>query len=184
MYFCSGCPHNTSTVKLPEGDSAFGGIGCHLMAMFVDDGKAFGTTHMGGEGAQWAGMEPFIEKEHMFQNIGDGTFFHSGSLALRQAIAANSHITYKILYNRAVAMTGAQDPDGGLDLPELTKYLKSQGVKKVIITTDDTGAYKSIEQSRWDKDVEIMHRDEIVDAQKKLKAIKGVTVLVLSLIHI
>ena len=178
MYFCSGCPHNTSTVKLPEGDSAFGGIGCHLMAMFVDDGKAFGTTHMGGEGAQWTGMEPFIEKEHMFQNIGDGTFFHSGSLALRQAIAANSHITYKILYNRAVAMTGAQDPDGGLDLPELTKYLKSQGVKKVIVTTDDTGAYKSIDKSRWDKDVEILHRDEIVDAQKKLKAIKGVTVLV------
>ena len=178
MYFCSGCPHNTSTVKLPEGDSAFGGIGCHLMAMFVDDGKAFGTTHMGGEGAQWAGMEPFIEKEHMFQNIGDGTFFHSGSLALRQAIAAKSHITYKILYNRAVAMTGAQDPDGGLDLPELTKYLKSQGVEKVIITTDDTSAYKSIEKSRWDKDIEIMHRDEIVEAQKKLKAIKGVTVLV------
>ena len=178
MYFCSGCPHNTSTVKLPEGDSAFGGIGCHLMAMFVDDGKAFGTTHMGGEGAQWAGMEPFIEKEHMFQNIGDGTFFHSGSLALRQAIAANSHITYKILYNRAVAMTGAQDPDGGLDLPELTKYLKSQGVKKVIITTDDTSAYDSIEKSRWDKDIEIMHRDKIVDAQKVLKSVKGVTVLV------
>ena len=148
------------------------------MAMFVDDGKAFGTTHMGGEGAQWAGMEPFIEKEHMFQNIGDGTFFHSGSLALRQALAAKSHITYKILYNRAVAMTGAQDPDGGLDLPELTKYLKSQGVEKVIITTDDTGAYKSIEQSRWDKDIEIMHRDKIVDAQKKLKAVKGVTVLI------
>ena len=161
-----------------EGDSAFGGIGCHLMAMFVDDGKAFGTTHMGGEGAQWAGMEPFIEKEHMFQNIGDGTFFHSGSLALRQAIASKSHITYKILYNRAVAMTGAQDPDGGLDLPELTKYLKSQGVKKVIITTDDISAYNSIEKSRWDKDIEILHRDKIVEAQNKLKAIKGVTVLV------
>jgi indolepyruvate ferredoxin oxidoreductase len=178
MYFCSGCPHNTSTVKLPEGDSAFGGIGCHLMAMFVDDGKAFGTTHMGGEGAQWAGMEPFVEKEHMFQNIGDGTFFHSGSLALRQAVAAKSHITYKILYNRAVAMTGAQDPDGGLDLPELTKYLKSQGVEKVIITTDDTSAYDTIEKSRWDKDIEIMHRDDIIDAQQKLKATKGVTVLV------
>tara|TARA_Y100000389_G_scaffold106546_1_gene103506 strand:- start:89 stop:3613 length:3525 start_codon:yes stop_codon:yes gene_type:complete len=178
MYFCSGCPHNTSTVKLPEGDSAFGGIGCHLMAMFVDDGKAFGTTHMGGEGAQWAGMEPFVEKEHMFQNIGDGTFFHSGSLALRQAIAAKSHITYKILYNRAVAMTGAQDPDGGLDLPELTKYLKSQGVSKVIVTTDDTSAYDSIKKSRWDKDIEIMHRDDIIEAQKKLKAVEGVTVLI------
>jgi len=178
MYFCSGCPHNTSTVKLPEGDSAFGGIGCHLMAMFVDDGKAFGTTHMGGEGAQWAGMEPFVEKEHMFQNIGDGTFFHSGSLALRQAIAAKSHITYKILYNRAVAMTGAQDPDGGLDLPELTKYLKSQGVSKVVVTTDDTSAYDSIKKSRWDKDIEIMHRDDIIEAQKKLKAVEGVTVLI------
>jgi indolepyruvate ferredoxin oxidoreductase len=178
MYYCSGCPHNTSTVKLPEGDSAFGGIGCHLMAMFVDDGKAFGTTHMGGEGAQWAGMEPFVNKEHMFQNIGDGTFFHSGSLALRQAIAAKSHITYKILYNRAVAMTGAQDPDGGLDLPELTKYLKSQGVLKTIITSDDPDTYKDIPKSRWDKDIEIMHREDIVEAQKKLKAIKGVTVLI------
>lgn len=179
MYYCSGCPHNTSTIKLPEGDDfAFGGIGCHLMAMFVDDGKAFGTTQMGGEGAQWAGMEPFIEKEHMFQNVGDGTFFHSGSLALRQAVAANSHITYKILYNRAVAMTGAQAPDGGLDLPELTKYLKSEGVEKIIITTDDTSAYDSIEKSRWEKDIEILHRDNIIDAQKKLKAIKGVTVLI------
>jgi len=179
MYFCSGCPHNTSTVKLPEGeDAGFGGIGCHLMAMFVDDGKAFGTTHMGGEGAQWTGMEPFVEKEHMFQNIGDGTFFHSGSLALRQAIASDSHITYKILYNRAVAMTGAQDPDGGLDLPELTKYLKSQGVKKVVVTTDDPSAYDSIKKSRWEKDTEIMHRDDIVDAQKKLRAVKGVTVLI------
>tara|TARA_B100000809_G_scaffold173904_1_gene171158 strand:- start:1276 stop:4803 length:3528 start_codon:yes stop_codon:yes gene_type:complete len=179
MYYCSGCPHNTSTIKLPEGDDfAFGGIGCHLMAMFVDDGKAFGTTQMGGEGAQWAGMEPFIEKEHMFQNVGDGTFFHSGSLALRQAVAANSHITYKILYNRAVAMTGAQAPDGALDLPELTKYLKSEGVEKIIVTTDDTSAYNSIEKSRWEKDVEILHRDNIIDAQKKLKAIKGVTVLI------
>jgi len=179
MYFCSGCPHNTSTVKLPDSDdAAFGGIGCHLMAMFVDDGKAFGTTHMGGEGAQWAGMEPFVEKEHMFQNIGDGTFFHSGSLALRQAVAANSHLTYKILYNRAVAMTGAQDPDGGLDLPELTKYLKAEGVKKVIITTDDPSAYDSIEKSRWEKNQEIMHRDDIIEAQKKLKAVKGVTVLI------
>ena len=179
MYYCSGCPHNTSTVKLPEGDDfAFGGIGCHLMAMFVDDGEAFGTTQMGGEGAQWAGMEPFIEKEHMFQNVGDGTFFHSGSLALRQAVAANSHITYKILYNRAVAMTGAQAPDGALDLPELTKYLKSEGVEKIIVTTDDTSAYNSIEKSRWEKDVEILHRDNIIDAQKKLKAIKGVTVLI------
>ena len=178
MYYCSGCPHNTSTIKMPEGDYAFGGIGCHLMAMFVDDGKAFGTTHMGGEGAQWVGMEPFIEKEHMFQNIGDGTFFHSGSLALRQAIASNSHITYKILYNRAVAMTGAQEPDGGLDLPELTKYLKTEGVKKIIVTTDDPSAYDSIKQSRWDKDTEIFHRDEIVNVQKKLKSIKGVTVLI------
>ncbi len=175
-YFCAGCPHNSSTI-IPEGSRAYAGIGCHYMVQWMDR-STIGYTHMGGEGAQWAGMEPFIEKEHMFQNIGDGTFFHSGSLALRQAIAAGSHITYKILYNRAVAMTGAQDPDGGLDLPELTKYLKSQGVKKVIITTDDTNAYKSIEQSRWDKDVEILHRDEIVEAQKKLKAIKGVTVLV------
>ena len=110
----------------------------------------------------------------MFQNVGDGTFFHSGSLALRQAVAANSHLTYKILYNRAVAMTGAQAPDGGLDLPELTMYLKSEGVEKIIITTDDTSAYDSIEKSRWEKDIEILHRDNIIDAQKKLKAIKGV----------
>ena len=97
-----------------------------------------------------------------------------GSLALRQAIASDSHITYKILYNRAVAMTGAQDPDGGLDLPELTKYLKSQGVKKVVVTTDDPSAYDSIKKSRWEKDTEIMHRDDIIDAQKKLRVVKKV----------
>src|SRR5437867_5184509 len=129
-YFCSGCPHNRSTV-VPEGSVAAAGIGCHGMAMGMDRG-IIGVTHMGAEGAQWVGISPFTETTHLFQNIGDGTLFHSGSLAINYAFAAGVNITYKILYNSAVAMTGGQDAAGALPVPALTRRLEADGEKRVL----------------------------------------------------
>jgi indolepyruvate ferredoxin oxidoreductase len=137
--FCSGCPHNRSTLLL-EGQVAGGGIGCHTMAMrLVDSGRAFSfLTHMGGEGAPWIGMAPFVGHEHIFQNIGDGTFFHSGQLAVQACIVAGVNITYKLLYNEVVAMTGAQDAEGALTVAKLTHKLAAEGVKQIIICADET----------------------------------------------
>ncbi|MEM7331115.1 MAG: indolepyruvate ferredoxin oxidoreductase family protein, partial [Chloroflexota bacterium] len=173
-YFCSGCPHNRSTV-VPEGSIAAAGIGCHTLAMLMDRDTA-GLTHMGGEGAQWVGASYFTETEHLFQNIGDGTLFHSGYLAIRQAIAANTNITYKVLYNAAVAMTGGQSADGQMTVPNLTHGLTAEGVKKIIVVTDDPEKYPA--STKWADDVDIMHRDDIMDAQKTLRDIKGVTVMI------
>src|SRR5438874_2088943 len=174
-FFCSGCPHNRSTV-VPEGSMAGGGIGCHGMALAMPERHTVGTTHMGGEGVQWVGMAPFTEMTHMFQNLGDGTFFHSGSLAIRQAIAAGTNVTFKILYNSAVAMTGGQDAAGAMPVPEMTRMLEAEGVKRIIVMTDEPGKYGRA--VRFGPGVEVWHRDRLDEAQKRLRDTPGVTALV------
>ena len=174
-YYCSGCPHNTSTV-VPEGSTALGGIGCHSMALFMDR-KTEGLTHMGAEGAQWVGTAPFVAgNPHRFQNLGDGTFFHSGSLAIRQAVAANTNITFKLLYNGVVAMTGGQDAAGELPVPELTRWLDAEGVKSVVVVTDDVDKYQK--SGEFSKGCRIVDRSEFDDVQRQLRKIPGVTALV------
>ncbi len=172
-YFCSGCPHNRSTV-VPEGSIAAAGIGCHGMAMGMDRG-IIGVTHMGGEGAQWVGIAPFTETPHMFQNLGDGTLFHSGSLAINYAIASDVNITYKILYNSAVAMTGGQAAAGALSVPTLSRRLEADGVKRIIITTDDPAKYAG---ASLPGNADVWHRDRLLEAQSVLAATPGVTALI------
>ncbi|HEY7652117.1 MAG TPA: indolepyruvate ferredoxin oxidoreductase family protein [Methylomirabilota bacterium] len=172
-FFCSGCPHNRSTV-VPAGSVAAAGIGCHGMAMGMDRG-IIGVTHMGGEGAQWVGVAPFTETPHLFQNIGDGTFFHSGGLALNYAVASGVNITYKILYNGAVAMTGGQTAAGALPIPALSRRLEAEGIKRIIITSDDITKYSG---SSIAGNAEVWHRDRLLEAQAVLAATPGVTVLI------
>ncbi|OGK87796.1 MAG: hypothetical protein A2X52_09990 [Candidatus Rokubacteria bacterium GWC2_70_16] len=172
-YFCSGCPHNRSTV-IPEGSVAAAGIGCHGMALGMSRGL-IGVTHMGGEGAQWVGIAPFTETPHLFQNLGDGTLFHSGTLAINYAIASGASITYKILYNGAVAMTGGQDAAGALPIPALTRKLEAEGVKRILITTDTPAKYRGVALAGI---AEVWHRDRLLEAQSLLAAIPGVTVLI------
>ena len=173
-YFCSGCPHNRSTL-LPEGSMASAGIGCHGMALGMDR-RTFGITHMGGEGAQWVGIAPFTDTPHLFQNLGDGTFFHSGSLAIRQAASAGTNITFKILYNSAVAMTGGQDAAGAMPVPELTRWLDAEGVKKIFVLADDPDKYPK--DTRWAPGLEVWDRDRLDEAQRILRDTKGVTALI------
>ncbi len=173
-YFCSGCPHNTST-RVPEGSRALAGIGCHYMAQWMDrETKTF--TQMGGEGATWLGQAPFSKTPHVFQNLGDGTYYHSGSLAIRAAVAAGVNITYKILYNDAVAMTGGQPVDGPLDVPRVARQLEAEGVAKIVIVTDEPEKYPTA--SAFPAGVAVFHRDRLDHVQRDLRETPGVTAIV------
>ena len=160
-FFCSGCPHNSST-PAPDGTLVGAGIGCHTMILLNPEGRGdiTGITQMGGEGAQWIGMAPFIDADHFVQNLGDGTFHHSGSLAIRAAVAAGVNVTYKLFYNDAVAMTGGQAVEGQIPIPELVRWLEIEGVKKVVVTNED-----------WT-------REEMLAVQEELAKVEGVTVLI------
>ena len=173
-YFCSGCPHNSSTV-VPEGMRAYAGIGCHYMAQWMNR-STLGYTHMGGEGANWVGEAPFSNRKHVFQNLGDGTYNHSGYMAIRAAIASNTNITYKILFNDAVAMTGGQANDGGLTVPQVARQVAAEGAKRVVVVTDEPDKYPS--GIEWPKGLTIHHRDDLIEVQKELAEIPGVTVLI------
>jgi len=173
-YFCSGCPHNRST-KVPEGSMAAAGIGCHTLAILMDRNTA-GVTQMGGEGANWVGASLFSNIDHIFQNIGDGTFAHSGSLSIRQACAAGTHMTFKILYNSAVAMTGGQQADGLMPVPELSHFLYAEGVAKTIVVSSDPGKFAP--DTYWAPGAEVWDRDRMEEAQLHLRDTPGVTVLI------
>ncbi|MGH3380850.1 MAG: indolepyruvate ferredoxin oxidoreductase family protein [Actinoallomurus sp.] len=176
-YFCSGCPHNSST-KAPEDTLVGAGIGCHTMAVLMEPeqvGTVVGLTQMGGEGAQWIGMAPFVGEEHFVQNMGDGTFTHSGSLAVRAAVAAGVNITFKLLHNSAVAMTGGQQAVGALPVDRIAALLLLEGAAKVIITSDDPDRLRRV---RLPAGAEVRHRDELSRSQRELAAVPGVTVLI------
>src|SRR5262245_56455239 len=173
-YFCSGCPHNSSTV-VPEGMRAYAGIGCHYMVQWMDRSTS-GFTQMGGEGANWIGEAPFSKRGHVFQNLGDGTYNPSGYLAIRAAIASGVNITYKILFNDAVAMTGGQANDGGLTVPQIARQVAAEGAKRVVVITDEPHKYASGED--WPKGLTVHHRDELNRLQAGLAAIPGCTVLI------
>lgn len=177
-YFCSGCPHNRSTL-VPEGSVNGGGIGCHAMVALTDrDGSGVSSiTQMGGEGAQWIGQSAFLrEPAHMFQNMGDGTFAHSGQLSIQACVAAGVTITFKLLYNRAVAMTGGQHAEGGLEVPALTRKLAAEGVEKIIICADEPHRYGR--RPGFAAGVDLWHRDRLDEAQRRLRDTPGVTVLI------
>ena len=173
-HFCSGCPHNTST-KLPEGSRAQGGIGCHYMTQWMDRNTDT-FTQMGGEGATWIGQAPFTDTPHIFQNLGDGTYFHSGHLAVRAAVAAGVNITYKILYNDAVAMTGGQPIDGELRVDQLSQQLFAEGVKRIALVSDEPDKYPS--RAGFASIVSFHHRDDLDAVQRELREFKGCSVLI------
>ncbi|WP_346401703.1 indolepyruvate ferredoxin oxidoreductase family protein [Rhodococcus pyridinivorans] len=175
-YFCSGCPHNRSTA-VPEGSLAGGGIGCHTLVAMSSrtDSQVTGLTQMGGEGAQWIGQAPYTDIDHIFQNVGDGTYFHSGQLAVQACVAAGVNITYKILYNAAVAMTGAQDAEAALTVPQLTHKLSSEGVAKIIVCAEEPERHKG---AVFADGVLLWNRDRLDEAQRLLRDTKGVTVLI------
>ena len=176
-WFCSGCPHNTST-RVPEGSRAVAGIGCHYMVNWMPDRRTSTFTQMGGEGVTWVGQQPFTHEEHIFSNLGDGTYFHSGLLAIRQSIAAGVNITYKVLYNDAVAMTGGQTvgerPEGHSVL-QIMNSLKAEGVAKLVIVTDEPQKYDGVALAQG---VTVHHRDELDRIQREFREIKGCTAII------
>lgn len=174
-YFCAGCPHNSSTV-VPEGGRGYAGIGCHWMAHFVEDRRTEGSTHMGGEGANWIGEAPFSNRKHVFQNLGDGTYNHSGILALRATIAAGVTMTYKILYNDAVAMTGGQPHEGTLTVPMIARQVAAEGVERLLVVSDEPNKYPP--GSNFPSFVTFHHRSELDELQKELMETEGVSVLI------
>ncbi len=173
-YFCAGCPHSTST-KIPDGARAYAGIGCHYMAQWMDRGTE-GYTQMGAEGANWIGESPFSTRKHIFQNLGDGTYNHSGYLAIRAAVANNTRMTYKILFNDAVAMTGGQPNEGGLNVPQIADQVAAAGVARVAVMSDEPDKYPST--IHWPIGTTIHHRSELIPVQQELAKIDGVTVLI------
>ena len=173
-YFCAGCPHNTST-RVPDGSRALAGIGCHYMAQWMDR-HTERFTQMGGEGASWIGEALFSQRPHIFQNIGDGTYFHSGLLAIRAAIASGVNITFKILFNDAVAMTGGQGFDGPLSVPQISLQMAAEGAKRIVVVTDEPDKYPP--GTRWAPSVEITHRRRLDAVQRELREVEGTTVLI------
>ncbi len=173
-YFCSGCPHNRSTV-IPEGARAYAGIGCHYMAQFMDR-RTDGYTQMGGEGANWIGESRFSKRGHVFQNLGDGTYNHSGALALRWSIDTNTDVTYKILFNDAVAMTGGQRHEGGLTVPQIARQVAADGARRVVVVTDQPDKYAPGEH--WPAGMKIYPREELIAVEEELSTVPGTTVLI------
>jgi indolepyruvate ferredoxin oxidoreductase len=175
-WFCSGCPHNTST-KVPEGSRAMAGIGCHFMTIWMDRSTT-GFTQMGGEGVPWSGQQPFCTDQHIFANIGDGTYFHSGILAVRQSVASGVNITYKILYNDAVAMTGGQ-PVGeraeGHSVVQIAMSMKAEGAQRIVVVTDEPDKYDGVALVEG---VRVFHRDELDRIQREMREIKGTTIII------
>ncbi|MGR3757486.1 MAG: indolepyruvate ferredoxin oxidoreductase family protein, partial [Tranquillimonas sp.] len=172
-YFCAGCPHNTST-RLPEGSRAYAGIGCHTMALWMDR-ETSSYTHMGAEGVNWVGEAPFSKRAHMFQNLGDGTYNHSGTLAIRHALNAGTNITYKILYNDAVAMTGGQPNEGGLTPDRIVRELQAMGVGEVVVVHDEK---EDVDPLLFPRGTEIVLRDRMTEVQERLREVPGVTAIV------
>jgi indolepyruvate ferredoxin oxidoreductase len=173
-YFCSGCPHSSSTV-VPAGSRAYAGIGCHYMVQWMDRDTA-GFTQMGGEGANWVGEAPFSTRKHVFQNIGDGTYTHSGSLAIRWAVASGTTVTYKLLYNDAVAMTGGQKAEGQMTPDQMARQVAAEGVRRIAIVTDDPAKYPA--GTVWPPGATIHHRDDLDAVQRELATVEGVSVLI------
>ena len=173
-YFCSGCPHNSST-KVPEGSRAYGGVGCHFMAYWMDRDVGY-ATQMGGEGVPWIGQAPFVKTKHVFQQLGDGTYYHSGTLAIRSAVASGVNITYKILFNDAVAMTGGQPVDGPISVPQITNQMRGEGIERIAVVTDEPEKYST--DSNFAAGTTIHHREDLELVQREMREIEGVSILI------
>jgi indolepyruvate ferredoxin oxidoreductase len=174
-YFCSGCPHSRST-RLPDGSLSMAGIGCHTLATFARPDEALPPTHMGGEGGNWIGLAPYTGTSHIFQNMGDGTYYHSGLLAIRAAVASGANITYKILYNDAVAMTGGQPVDGPISVSEIARQVSGEGVKVIRLVSEQPESWRGAQG--MPPNVTIHHRDELDEVQRELRDVPGCTVLI------